>query len=1106
MTEQADERPGKEEERPSAPAARGGFLARGPLAWMANNHVASNLLMALLFAGGLLMLPSVKQEVFPEFDLDLITVVVPYPGASPEEVEQGVVLAVEEAVRGLDGVKEVRASAMEGAGLVTIELLLNTEADRALSDVKSAVDRITSIPADAERPVVSLVSLKRQVLSLMIYGDASEKTLRELAERTRHGLLERDEITNVEIYSQRPIEISVEVPQHNLRRYGLTLEQVADAVRVASVELPGGGVKTRGGEVLVRVAERRQLGPEFESIVVLSRPDGTEVLLRDVAVIKDGFAETDQSMSFNGKPAVALDVYRIGDQGPVSVANAVQEFVEDNKERLPAGVSYAVWNDRSEMFAQRVDLLRRNSIMGLILVIVVLGLLLEMRLAFWVTMGIPASFVGSLIFLPVVDVSINMISLFAFIVTLGMVVDDAIIVGEAVYKQHRDGLPWPAAAVAGVREVAGPVTFSILTTVIAFMPLLFVPGTSGKFFRNIPWVVISVLLISLVEGLFVLPAHLGAKRHTLTSLLAAPFLALDNVTKGFFGVSVVGGILAGQRWVSRLLERFVDRIYVPFLEVVIRNRYLALATALAALALTLGLVAGGRVQFTFFPKIDGDVIDARLEMPVGTPVAVTEAHQQHLLRTAQELLQEYGGEDVVRGVMAEIGGPGMMTSAASVPGQTGAGGHVADVMVFLVPSDERTFSSSEFARKWRQRVGEIAGAESLGFNFATGHGSDAAINVRLSHPDPEVLEQAAERLAAIVRGYSGTYDVKDGTARGKAQLDFTLRPEARSLGLSQISLARQVRSAFYGAEAVRQQRGRNELRVYVRRPLAERASEADIENLMLLTPDGGEVPLLQAADVTRNRAYTTIKRAAGRRTIDVTAEVDEAVANASNIMAELRDKELPKLQTELPNLTFSLEGQGRERQEIMGSLGKGFVAAVLAMFALLSIAFRSYVQPVIVLSAIPFGMIGAVIGHMLMGYTISLMTMFGVVALSGVVVNDSLVLVDAVNRYRREMSTHDAVVAGGQRRFRPILLTSLTTFLGLTPMILETSMQARFLIPMAISLGFGVLFATFIILLVVPCSYMVLEDVDRLRVRFLSLWSDRKPGDGSTAESGAGAA
>lgn len=1057
------------------------LMGIGPLAWMAHNPVASNLLMAVLLLGGYLTLPNVKQEVFPEFELDLVLVNVPYPGASPEEVEQGVVLAVEEAVRGIDGVKEVTSTSSEGAGVAVIELLLGADRDRALADVKSAVDRITSFPADAERPIVSLATRQQGVVSLVIYGPTSEKTLRQLAEEARAGLLAMPEITVAELWGERPLEISIEVPQENLRRYGMTLDQVAAAVRSASVELPGGGVKTGKGEILLRVAERRDIGREFEDIVVLARPDGTSVRLSDIADVRDGFSEVDREVRFNGQPAARIQVYRIGDQGPIDVSGAVHRFVADYEQALPPGVQVTTWEDRSEMYAGRVDLLRRNSILGLVLVIAVLGLFLNVRLAFWVTMGIPISFVGSLLFLPTMEVSINMISLFAFIVTLGMVVDDAIIVGEAIHKHRRDGMSLEHAAVAGVREVAGPVTFSILTTVIAFMPLLFVPGPAGKFFRNIPLVVIAVLAISLIESVLVLPAHLAEKKHFFTTVLGSPFVLINNASKRVLGFGIIDRIEARQERFGSGVEWFVEHVYGPVMEFAGRWRYLTIATAIGSLVLTFGLIGGGRVKSTFFPKIDGDVIGARLEMPVGTPVAETRKYQQRMLETAQVLLEEKSGDgQISRGVFAEIGGPGMRGATAGAREGSGAS-HTADVMVFMVDSADREISSSEFARLWRERVGEIPGAEKLSFKFSTGHSGGSPVHIRLSHPDSELLEATAEKLAAVVRDYEGTYEVSDGTARGKEQLDFRLRPEARSLGLDQLAVARQLRASFYGAEALRQQRGREEIRVFVRRPLAERASEAHVEDLMLRTADGGEVPLLAATELQRGHAYTTIRRAEGRRTVDVTAEVDEAVANAVEIQTGLLNDVLPKLAEQTPGLTYTLEGQGREQAEMMGGIRRGYVFALLAMFGLLAIAFKSYMQPLIVMSAIPFGIIGAVVGHVLLGINVSLMTMFGVVALSGVVVNDSLVLVDAVNRYRAGgLSVHDAAVKGAKRRFRPIILTSLTTFLGLMPMILETSMQARFLVPMAVSLGFGVLFGTIVILLLVPCLYLMLEDLARL--------------------------
>ncbi len=1040
---------------------------KGPLSWMARNIVAANLIMAVLLVGGALSMFSIRQEVIPEFELDMVRVNLIYPGASPEEVEKSVTVAVEEAVRGVDGIKQLSSYSGEGGASVLVELLVGTPPDRALSDIKAAVDRITSFPADLERPIVSLVAIRVSVLSVVLYGDVSERTLHALGERMRDELLQDPRITTVDLGGVRPLEISVEVPQQSLRAHGLTLEQIAQAIRSASVEVPAGGVKTEGGEILLRTTERRDYGPEFEDIAVLSRPDGTEVRLRDIARVRDGFQETDVEADFNGKRAMMVRVYRIGEETPLSVSAAVHEYIEKARPDLPPGVELAVWGDRAEMYGERIGLLQRNALIGLALVLLLLGLFLEPRLSFWVTIGIPVSFLGALLFLPAADVSINMISLFAFIVTLGIVVDDAIVVGEAVYKRRRDGLPFVKAAITGVHDVAQPVIFSVLTTVVAFSPLLFVPGVRGKFFRQIPVVVIAVLLLSLVESLLVLPAHLAhSKRQPDRGLL--------------------GWLYRGQQRFSSAFERFIHGRFVPMLRGVVRQRYLALAVGVALLLSSCGLVAGGRVDFVFWHKMELDVVFAQLEMPYGTPLSETAAHKERMVEAAREVLAEAGGEErVSRGIYGQLGAAsygGLGHAAAS-------GTHVAEVSVFLVPVDQRELSTAEFARRWRERIGEIPGADRLEFDYESGS-SGAPISIELSHQDMTALRRAASRLADELGEFTGVIDIDDGFALGKEQLNFRLKPEARSLGVTETDLARQVRAAFFGVEAARQQRGRNEVRTYVRLPRSERSSLGDVERLLIRTRDGGEVPLGVAATVERGHSYTEIARKNGRRVVEVTADVIEGAANANKVVAELEREALPELLAAFPGLSYELGGEQRSQQESMDYLLRGFGLALLVMFALMAIPFRSYAQPLIIMSAIPFGIIGAIVGHIIMGYDLSLLSAMGFVALSGVVVNDSLVLIAAINEFRRQgMSSLDAVVAGAARRFRPILLTSLTTFFGLAPMIFETSMQARFLIPMALSLGFGVLFATVIILLLVPSLYLTLED---MRALFRRLWGSQQ--------------
>ena len=1090
-----------------SPASRSSPRAQvtrtGMLAWMTKNPVASNLLMLVLIIGGLLTLPSIKQEVFPEFELDLILINVAYPGASPAEVEQGVILAVEEAVRAIDGIKEVRSTAAEGVGVVVVELMHGENPDRALADVKSAVDRVTSFPKDVERPIVSLALNRRQVVSVVVHGDVAEKALKELGDRVRDDLLDSGQITVVELAGVRPLEVSVEVPRAELRRYDLTLDQIAQRVTASSVELPGGGVKTAGGEVLVRTTERKDRAAEFAEIVVLSRPDGSEVRLGEIAKIDDGFRDTDQEAYFNGERAVMVNVFRVGDQKPLEISKLVNEYVAEHQSAMPPGVKLAIWNDMSEIYADRVDLLERNAWFGLILVFGVLGMFLEPKLAIWVTMGIPISFIGALLVLPVADASINMISLFAFIVCLGIVVDDAIVVGEAIHTKRQQGLPPFEAAIAGVREVAIPVVFAILTTLVAFAPMLFVAGVSGKFFRLIPIVVIAVLVISLVESLLVLPAHLAHRGFGILVGTAALVAALGfGLPQGVgwaiaygLATALVGGVLLlllaklgqgraygflirQQQRFSNFVEWFIERVYGPFMERALNRRVLTLSICMAVLFGTLGLVAGGRVGFTFLPKVDGDVIVAQLEMPYGTAVADTRAVTERMLETANALVHEKTPDgSSLRGIFSQVGASGSMQGGAA-PAAAGGGSHKAEVAVFLVPLKDRDFSSADFARQWRERIGEIPGARTLKLGFSTGPAAGSPIDIQLSHRDIGVLEAAATNVANKLRDYGGVYDIDSGFSSGKEQLDFRLKPAARSLGITELELARQIRSAFFGSEAVRQQRGRDEVRVYVRLPDAERRSEYDIEELLVRTADGGEIPVSQAADIERGRSYTEIQRTDGRRIVSVTADVDQATANAGNVLADLQKNVIPGVLDDYPGLTYSLEGEQKSQRETMSSLWGGYAFALVAIFVLLAVVFRSYVQPVIIMLVIPFGLVGAVLGHVVMGYDLSLMSMMGIVALSGVVVNDSLILIDAVNQFRREgMTRRQAIVAGGMRRFRPILLTSLTTFFGLTPMILETSVQARFLIPMAISLGFGVLLSTVICLLMVPAVYAIVDDL-----------------------------
>lgn len=1019
---------------------------KGPIAWMTSNSVAANLLMALFILGGVMFSFLIKQEVFPEFDLDMISVSVPYPGASPEEIEQGIVLSIEEAVQAVDGVKKITSTSREGYGSVSIELLVSADSQKAYQDVQAEVDRITTFPENAEKPQISLASRRRVVMSLALFGNQPDNVLRDWGERLRSDMLLDPEITQVDLGGIRAMEISIEIDPATLRTYGLTLPIVSQRIRNAAIEIPGGGIKTDGGEILVRVNDRRNWADEFSKIPIINTPDGSRVLLGEIATVKDSFADTDYTAFYDSTPTVYLEVYRIGKQTPISVATAAMKKVEEYKTTLPKGIDIVVQRDRSKIFRQRAEMLIRNGFIGLALVLILLGCFLEIRLAFWVAMGIPISFLGVMLFMPALGLSINMISMFAFLIALGIVVDDAIVVGENIYEYRQRGYEAKEAATLAARDVATPVTFSVLTNCITFLPLLFIPGFMGKVFGVIPSIVCIIFLISLVECLFILPAHL-AKSHT---------------------PKIGGKIHHSQQRFSHWFRRLIRRRYGPALARILRYRYVTTATAIAILIIVISFVKTGRISMVFMERPEADFSNLTAVLPYGAPAARSEAVRKQLVDAAQAIADENGGDKLLTGIQSRVG--------LSFRGSSGS--HIVEVRPYLTDAGIRPINTKEFTKLWKKRVGKIPGVNTLFFEFDRGGpGSGAGISLDLSHNDPEILDQAGKALAEKMEQFSVISDIDDGYTPGKPQYDLNILPEGQALGLTSREVASQLRAAFYGAEALRQQRGRNEVKVMVRFPKADRVSEFDLEELLIRTPGGAEVPLREIAQVTRGRAYTKIDRETGQRQITVSCNVSPA-KETDRVLNSLMDEALPAITKNYPGLSYKLGGNNQDRNESMSTLQMGFFCAMLGIYALLAIPFRSYMQPLIIMVSIPFGIVGAVIGHLIMGYNLSIISMMGIVALSGVVVNDSLVFIDYCNRMREKgLSITRSVHAAGVRRFRPIMLTTLTTFCGLAPMIFETSRQARFMIPMAISLGYGILFATLITLILVPCLYVITEDI-----------------------------
>lgn len=1016
---------------------------KGPVAYMARKPLVVNLLMILLLAGGGWTMYNIQKEVFPQFQLDRVEVSVVYPGAAPAEVEQGILRPVEEAVRGIQGIKEITSTANEGSGEVLIELVAGSDRMKIFQDIDQGISRIRTFPDEIEEPEVRLLANQRDVMELGLYGDADFWTLRKLAERLRDQLLNEENITQVELGNVPEYITHVEIPRHRLREYNLTLGQVADIIRESSEDVPAGDVSTSSGEILLRVKERKQWAEEYGNIEIITSESGAVVRLADIAEITDGFEQNDFHSQFNRQPSIELAIYRIGDQSPLDIAATLQEVMDDFESTLPEGVQYRIDSNRAEDYRERLSLLTENGILAIFIVLIILTLFLEYKLAFWVMMGMAISFIGAMIFLPIIGVSVNMISMFGFLVVLGIVVDDAVVVGENIYEHRQQGMGFMEAAIKGTRDIARPVIFSILTNIIAFVPLLFIPGRTGKFWWPLPAVVIVVLAVSLLEALFILPAHLG-----------------HSSKKDYFSIGRF--IEPVQNWFSKRFERFVDRYYRPLLNVCLKNRYITLSAAVALLFVVGGYGYSDHMGLILMPKVAADEIEGAVSLPVSTTPMQARRVADEITESTIRMFEENNLYEVAEGVKTNVRGQSFI-----------------DVEIVMKPPEEREMTAQEVIELWRDQIGDIPGVDQITFEAERGPGGYAQdISVDLSHSDIEVLEEASAAFVERVESFENTRDVNDNYNKGKLRYDFKLLPEGRNLGLTSNEVGQQVRDAFFGALAIRQLRGNNEVEVRVKLPLAERRDIYNLEDFLIRTPDSTSVPLLDVVTVERQEAFTSINRRNGRRIVSVGMDAEPANA-VTQVLESLQQEVLPQLRADFPGITWSFEGSQADMRESTQTLYGGFLLAMMIIYTLLAIAFNSYLQPLIVMAAIPFGIVGAVIGHILLGYDLSLVSLMGVIALSGVVVNDSLIMVEYANKRRGDRSVFQAIHEAGIRRFRPIAITTLTTFGGLTPIILETSQQARNLIPMAISLGFGIIFATSIILIIVPCMYLILEDVKK---------------------------
>ena len=1032
------------------------------IAWFAKNGVAANLLMGIILISGFFSIRALKMELFPDFDLDLVTISVPYPGAAPLEVEDGICKQIEEKIWDLDGIKEMISFARENVGVVSVQVERGKDANLLADEIKVRVDSIINFPEEAEKPMVEVATQKRIVLAVAIHGKADIQSLRKLADRTLDDLTNLPGITQVEISGIRNPEIGIEVSESSLREHGMSFDQLANALKKNSIDIPGGVARTSSGETLLRSMGKARDGREFNDLEVVSIANGSNLKLNEMAWVKDGFEDKVLYTEFADEPAVTLRVFRVGKQSPLDISKKVSEYVESKKTTLPEGLSMTIWKDRSFYLKGRLEMMVRNAFQGLLLVFLVLSLFLRPSLAIWVAIGLPISFMGAFATMGLVGASINLVSLFAFIVVLGILVDDAIVVGESVYTLGSKGEKSLQASIMGTHLVAMPVTFAIITSMVAFVPLLFLPGWLGKLMKDIPLVVIPALFFSLIESKFILPYHLSLCRF-------------DRLPKNWFSKL--------QSKISLGLENFIEVYYQPFLKKCLEWRYLTLSLFMGLLFVTFGLIIGGHVpSIRGVPPVPSDYISVKLSMQDGVPAETTEKALLEVERARLEVVDYLVGQNEpnpFRHVMKTMGAQpfsGGPKSSSNIV----TGSNMGEISVELIKSEKRTRSAPQISSLWRQRIGPMPGVKEMYFSDVAAGGSRTAIDIEIAGHDLEKMSEATEKLKAKLATYNGLFDISDTYSGGKREMKIRLNANGRSLGLTQADLGRQIRQAYYGEEIQRIQRERDEVKVMLRYPLADRKSLTALSSLRVRAPNRVEAPLEEVASIEMGQGYPTIKRSDRARIINVQTSADKVVAQVPLIEADLDSKFIPTLREEYPGLRFSFVGEKKEQDESDSGLAQAGGICLFVIYALLAIPFRSYLQPFLIMSVIPFGLIGAVFGHYLFALPLSQLSHFGLVALTGVVINDSLVLVHYVNQRAKETNIFEAARLAGMARFRAIMLTSLTTFVGLLPILFERSLQAQFLKPMAIAIGFGVLFATFITLLMVPCLYLVLEDLKSL--------------------------
>lgn len=1024
---------------------------RALIAWFARNRVAPNLLMVLVLLGGAYAAPKLQREVIPELKLQRVQIVTAYPGAGPAEVEDGVVSRIEDVIADLEGVKRLVSVSVSNVGTVVAEIEPNSDLKQVMSEIDARVTGLRNLPQDAEKPVVSELVFSQPVINLTFYGDVDEKTLKLLANNSLEEILTLRQITRAELINERADEIAIELSEQALQKYGLSFDLVSTLVKASSVDMPAGQIQTDAGEVLLRTDAKRRTGEEFAEMELLRAPDGTLVRLADIASVTDGLAESDQEVRFDGKAAVTIQVSRVSGQDVIDITDAVKRYVDQLEPRLPEGVEIALWRDSSQLFKSRMDTLTENGLQSMILVFVSLMLFMRPAVAFWVTVGIVFSFMGTLLVMWLLGISLNMVTLFGFILVLGTLVDDAVVVGEAIYSEQRIRRKGVQAAILGTALVAYPVIVSVFTNIMTFTPILFLPGVQAQLWAYVPAIVIIAYMMSLLESLTVLPAHL------------APLKPVNPEEHHR------NPVMRLQRKIAMSMEQFAERHYQPALQKALDWRWVTLASFVGVLLLTLGLLAGGKIRIDFFPAVTADSIVVDVTMESGSPRSYTVAAVDRIEAALREVADEADlrrkpeQDPTIRHIMRSIGQAG---GGLGITTETGA--NTAQMFVELAPSEHRVLDMRELVERWRDRIGTVPYLKELKMNFALNFpGADIEIN--LMARDKTIVATASRELQDRLLRYPGASEVSDSSRAPREELNFDLRPEAEALGLTTADVGRQIRQGFFGEEVQRLMRGREEVRVVVRYDEQSRQSESSLQSINIRTNDGAAVPLTNVTDIVREESETLITHVDRRRTTVVSANIDREKNDVNRVLEDLEVNFLPQLVARYPGLQWEYSGSKREEQEVTSSLYAAALIGVSLVFAAISILFQSYVQTLLIFTVLPFAVVGAILAHMLFGITLSMLSMAGIVAALGVCVNDSIVMVSYINERRKEgMSRDDAIRTAGLQRFRPIVLTTVTTFLGLSPLLTERAAQAQVLIPMAVALSFAVLVTTVITLFLLP--------------------------------------